>query len=252
MPSMTDTIVWITGGSAGIGLALAETMPLEGARVLDISRSGGAPGTEHVPADLTDPSSWAAIEAHLHAQLGTFHGSRAIFVHCAAAITPVGFAGEVDSAAYRQTVLLNSGSPQVLGHAFLAAVEAAGCAADLVLLTSGAAQTPYEGWSHYCAGKAAVDQWARVVGAEQRRRGQRVRVLAVAPGVVATGMQEQIRATDEADFPAVGRFHELHETGALRDPKDAAQGIWRLLGSDVESGTVVDLRRLGVGGRGSR
>jgi NAD(P)-dependent dehydrogenase (short-subunit alcohol dehydrogenase family) len=240
---MTDTIVWITGASAGIGLALAETVPYDGARVIDISRSGGASGAEHVPADLTDPSSWAAVEAHLLSQLGVFEGDRAIFVHCAGVLEPIGFAGEVDSQGYRSQVLLNSGAPQALGHAFLAALETAGCTGELVLLTSGAASTPYEGMSAYCAGKAAVEQWVRVVGREQQRRGDRCRVLAISPGPVETGMQELIRSTREEDFPALGRFVELHETGANLDPKEAAQGIWRLLAGDARSGSVLDLRR---------
>ncbi|MGH8887011.1 MAG: SDR family NAD(P)-dependent oxidoreductase [Egibacteraceae bacterium] len=240
----TDTIVWITGASSGIGAALAETVPFAGARVLDVSRSGGARGVEHLPADLADPASWAAVEAHLLAVLGTFSGTRAVFVHCAGTLEPIGFAGAVDSAAYRRNVLLNAAAPQALGHAFLAAVAGLDLQTHLVLVTSGAATAPYEGWSSYCAGKAAVDQWVRVVGAEQRRRPNGCRVVAVAPGVVATPMQERIRATDPHDFPAVGKFVDLYESGQLCDPEDAAQGIWGLLDRDLDSGAIVDLRDL--------
>jgi benzil reductase ((S)-benzoin forming) len=243
MRAMSDAIVWISGASAGLGAALAASVPFAGARVIDISRSGGAAGTEHLPADLADPASWAAVEEHFAAQLGGFEGSRAVFVHNAGVITPVGFAGEVDSAAYRAHVLLNSAAPQVLGHAFLRALDGFGGRADLVMLTSGAARNPYEGWSGYCAGKAAVDHWVRTVGAEQARRGG-CRVVAVAPGVLATGMQEAIRGADPRDFPAVAKFHDLHERGDLRAPADAAQGVWRLLERDLDNGAVVDLRAL--------
>ncbi|MGH8907144.1 MAG: SDR family NAD(P)-dependent oxidoreductase [Egibacteraceae bacterium] len=242
---MTDTIVWITGASSGIGAALAETVPFADAHVIDVSRSGGAPGgAEHLPADLSDPAAWAAVEAHLHARLGVFAGKRAVLLHCAGTLEPIGFAGEVDSAAYRRNVALNSAAPQALGHAFLAASAELSCERRLILISSGAARTPYEGWSSYCAGKAAVDQWVRVAGAEQRRRPNGCHVLAVAPGVVATRMQEQLRGMDEADFPAVADFRELHETGALRDPKDVARDIWALLDRGLPSGAVVDLRDL--------
>lgn len=241
---MIDTIVWITGASSGIGAALAETVPFADARVLDISRSGGGPAAEHLPADLGDPASWAAVEAHLLAVLGTFSGTRAVFLHCAGTLQPMGFAGAVDSSAYRRNILLNSGAPQALGHAFLAAVAGLDLQTYLVLVTSGAATAAYEGWSSYCAGKAAVDQWVRTVGAEQQRRPNGCRVLAVAPGVVATPMQEQIRQMSEADFPAVGKFVDLYESGQLRDPADAARGIWGLLDRDLPSGAVVDLRTL--------
>jgi NAD(P)-dependent dehydrogenase (short-subunit alcohol dehydrogenase family) len=245
---MADTLVWITGASSGIGTALAATVPFDDAHIFDISRSGGTPGTEHVPADLSDPAAWAAVEAHLHAQLAAFTGRRAVFLHCAGTLQPIGFAGEVDSAAYRRNVVLNSAAGQALGHAFLAASAAGGAgqryARYLVFLSSGAAKTPYEGWSSYCASKAAVDQWVRVVGAEQQRRPGACQVLAVSPGVVATKMQEQIRETDEADFPEVAKFQDLFETGALKDPRDAALDIWALLARDLPSGSVVDLRTL--------
>jgi len=241
------SLVWITGASTGLGRALVDALPLSDARVFDVSRSGGAPGTEHVAADLADVAGWVAVEAHLRRQLAAFDGDRVVFVHNAGTLEPMGFAGEVPVEPYRRQVMLNAAAPQVLGQAFLEATAGLDARVELVQLTSGAATKPYEGWSAYGAGKAAVDQWVRTVGLEQARRGG-ARVLAVAPGVVATGMQEQIRAMDERDFPAVDKFRGLHERGELIDPADAAHGIWRLLErQDVETGSVVDLRALETG-----
>jgi benzil reductase ((S)-benzoin forming) len=67
-------------------------------------------------------------------------------------------------------------------------------------------------------------------------------VLSVAPGVVATAMQARIRATDEADFPAVGRFVQLYDEQQLRDPADAARDVWSVLTGITESGAVLDVR----------
>lgn len=241
---MADTLLWISGGSSGIGAALVETVPYPDAHVIDISRSGGAPGTEHLPADLTDPAAWSAVAAHFLAKLAEFSGDHLAFVHAAGTLDPMGFAGEVDHVRYRRNVLLNSAAPQVLGDALLNALGASGFAgtADLIFISSGAAQRPVEGWSAYCAGKAALEMWVRTVGAEQARRGQRRRVLAIAPGVVATPMQEQIRATDPHDFPSVERFHDLHAQGQLLAPADSAARIWSIVSSDVESGAVLDVR----------
>lgn len=239
---MTDTLIWISGASSGIGAALVATVPFADAQIVDISRSGGASDAEHVPADLADPASWAAVEAHFLARLGAFTGSRAVFIHNAGTLDPMGFAGAVESEAYRRNVLLNSAAPQALGHAFLRAAEDFYGEAHLLMLTSGAATRPYEGWSSYCAGKAAVDQWIRTAGREQARRRTGVRCVAVAPGVVATPMQEHIRSMSEEDFPAVEKFRALHRDGGLIDPEDAARGIWSLLGRDLDNGAVVDLR----------
>lgn len=242
---MVDTLIWITGASAGLGAALAATAPYEHARVVSISRSPGPDGTEHLPADLSDPSSWSAIEAHLLARLPEFTGSRIVFVHNAGTLEPIGFAGEVDTQAYRANVLLNSAAGQVLGHAVLKAVAESGFqgAVQIAMISSGAATTPYPGWSSYAAGKAALDHWVRTVGEEQRQRGSSAAVIAVAPGVVATKMQEQIRATDAADFPNVERFHALHDEGELVDPETAARAVWSVLVLDLPSGTVTSVKR---------
>ena len=45
-----------------IGLALVETCPLVDARLIDVSRRG-APGCQHLAADLSEPGSWAEVAA---------------------------------------------------------------------------------------------------------------------------------------------------------------------------------------------
>jgi NAD(P)-dependent dehydrogenase (short-subunit alcohol dehydrogenase family) len=176
-------------------------------------------------------------------ELEGFGGERVVFVNAAGTLDPMGFAGEVDTDAYRANVVLNSAAPQVLGHLFLAAVAGLDIARHLVMLTSGAARSVYPGWSSYGAAKAATDQWVRDVGAEQRLRGG-VQVLAVAPGTVDTDMQARMRATSEDDFPDRAKFVDLHREGKLSDPEDVARRIWTLLGRDLDNGSVVDLRQL--------
>jgi NAD(P)-dependent dehydrogenase (short-subunit alcohol dehydrogenase family) len=243
---VADTLLWISGASSGIGAALAQTVPYKDAHVVDISRSGGTPGTEHLPADLTDPAAWSAIAAHFHVRLADFDGSHVAFVHAAGVLEPIGFSGEVNHSRYRTAVMVDCAAPPVLGDAFLNALQASAFdgTADLVFLSSGAAQKPVEGWSAYCAGKAGQDMWVRTVGAEQQRRDRGRRLLAIAPGVVDTRMQERIRASDERDFPNVERFHRLHEQGELLDPRDSAERIWAVVTGDAESGSVVDIRDL--------
>jgi len=239
---MARAIVWITGASGGIGLALARCVPWDDARVIGISRRPVS-GIEHIKADLADPASWQALSASFIREVNEFSGERVVFIHAAGTIDPIGFAGEVESAAYRANVILNSAAPQVLGHEFLSAVRDMEIRRDLLMLTSGASKTIYPGWSSYGAGKAAVDQWCRNAGAEQSIRGG-TRILAVAPGIVDTAMQEKIRLVSYRDFPRRAKFTELHARGQLGDPFATARRIWDLLDSDLDSGVVVDLRDL--------
>lgn len=235
-------LVWISGASSGIGAALAASVPFPDARVVDISRSGRDGTAEHFKADLSDPAGWARVAEQFAAELSTYGGERVVFIHNAGTIAPIGPAAAADPDAYSRAVLLNSAAPQILGAAFLRASAHLGCERHLIMLSSGAAKTAYAGWSSYNAGKAAVEHWVRTVGQEQPANG--CRIIAVAPGVVDTPMQTEIRATDETAFPSVGRFHTLHRTGALKTPAEAAAGIWSLLTRDLANGTCTDLRHL--------
>ena len=237
---MTSSLVFISGASSGIGLAMARSVPWPDARVIDISRRG-AKGLVHHAADLADPAAWPGVRSLFAREVKGFDGERVVFVHSAGSIEPMGFAGEVDALAYTRQVLLNAAAPQVLGEAFLAAARDTSAACFLLNIGSGAACNPYRGWSAYCAGKAAMDHWVRTVGAEQGERGG-AQVLSIAPGIVATAMQEQIRATDAEDFPDADRFRALHRDGALRAPDDAALDLWASIDRNLPNGSVVDLR----------
>ncbi len=239
---MPEALVWISGASSGIGKALAATLPWEGARLIDISRRGPTAG-EHLEADLADPRSWGTVARSFERELAAWSGDRVVFVHAAGVVEPIGFAGEVDTDSYARNVILNSAAPQVLGHMFLAAARDLDARRQIVMLSSGAASSVYPGWSSYGAAKAAVDQWVRDVGAEQDLRGG-VELIAVAPGAVDTGMQEQLRQTEEKDFPKRQKFVDLHEGGELADPNQVARDIWALLDRGLENGAVVDLREL--------
>lgn len=208
----------------------------------DVSRSGPPhPSIEHIPADLSAPGNWAEVSDAVGRLIAEHDPRRAVFIHAAGTLEPIGFAGEVEPGPYTANVILNSAAGQVLGHSFLGALQGREGIFDLVMISSGAARSAYPGWSSYGAGKAALDQWVRTVGAEQRERGG-VRVSSITPGVLATSMQERIRETDERDFPEVARFHALHEDGALVDPDDAARRIWQVIERGIESGSVIDIR----------
>ncbi|HEY3560515.1 MAG TPA: SDR family NAD(P)-dependent oxidoreductase [Kribbella sp.] len=238
------TLVWITGASSGIGAALAAAVPFPDARTINISRRSGVGGAEweHFKADLAEPADWARVAERFDDELASYGGERVVFIHNAGTVAPIGPAAGADSDAYNRAVLLNSAAPQVLGAAFLRASAQLTCERHLIMLSSGAAKTAYAGWSSYNAGKAAVDHWVRTVGQEQPPNG--CRIISVAPGVVDTAMQSEIRATDEADFPSVARFRTLKQTGALTTPEAAAAGIWSLLDRDLPNGSSVDLRDL--------
>lgn len=239
-----ESLVIVTGGSSGLGRALIDAAP-DGSTRIDVSRSGhGGDGVRHVAADLADPASWQEVGERIAEEVAGRAWDRITLFHNAGTLTPIGFVGETDSAAVTSNVLLNSASGQVLGHRFLAAVRGLDARRELVMISSGAARKPIAGWATYGASKAAFDLWARTVGEEQQQRGGAM-VISVAPGVVATAMQEEIRATDPRDFPGVQRFRDLHANGELADADETARRLWSLLDDpQLTTGRALDLRDL--------
>jgi benzil reductase ((S)-benzoin forming) len=235
-----ETLIWVTGASQGIGKALIQAVPWQGARVIGVSRSPG-PAPIQVAANLADPAGWDLLEASFHRELAGFSGGRVVFLHAAGAISPIGFAGETEPHQYRASVLLNAAAPLIAGEAFLRAGRHLTCRRQLVLFSSGAARRPYPGVAAYGAAKAAVEQWVRAAGNEQARRGG-VQVLSINPGRVATAMHEQLRAAGDDRLPDHGEFIRLHEEGQLSDPGDVARQLWSLLDDhDIASGQVLNL-----------
>ena len=229
----------MTGGSSGIGAAIARQAAGDGHDVVVVSRRPGPVGRS-VPIDLSTAAGWEGVARLFETEASG--ADRLDCWHAAGTLTPIGFAGAVDPGEYRSNVLLNGAGALLVGEAFLRAVAGSEVEASLVMITSGAASTPYPGWSSYCAGKAAVDQWTRCVGLEQADSGG-VRVVAIAPGVVDTDMQSQIRRSSEERFPGRQRFVDLHARGELGDPDVVARRMRSALPRLV-TGSVVDLRSL--------
>lgn len=94
----------------------------------------------------------------------------------------------------------------------------------------------------YCASKAALDHHARAVALD---RMPALRISSVAPGVIDTDMQAEIRATTEEKFPDRERFVAMKREARLRSPDEAGHAVVEFLLSDAfGSEPVVDLRHV--------
>jgi NAD(P)-dependent dehydrogenase (short-subunit alcohol dehydrogenase family) len=250
----TDTpchVAVVTGHSQGLGRAVALELLTRGWRVLGLSRSGWPheqacvhPGFTQVALDLSDPvalSAWLAGAALAEALRGARH---AWLVNNAGTVNPMGPAGVQGAQAVAQAVALNVAAPLALTDAFVAATGAVTGRVDrrVVHLSSGAARNPYAGWSVYCATKAALDMHAR---ATQLDAVAGLRIESLAPGVLDTAMQAEIRGVGTERFPMVARFHALHRDGGLLAPGAVAQRLVVHMQSDrFGTEAATDLRQL--------
>lgn len=238
----------VTGHSQGLGRAVALELLAQGWRVLGLSRQGWRadeaalhPALCQVALDLADTAAlvaWLAGTALADALRGS---TCAWLVNNAGTVSPMDPPGVQGAGAVGQAVALNVAAPLVLTDAFVAA--SAGVADRRVVhISSGAARNPYPGWGVYCATKAALDMHAR---ATQLDAVPGLRIESLAPGVLDTSMQAEIRGVGTERFPMVARFHALHRDGGLLAPGAVAQRLVVHMQSDrFGTEAATDLRQL--------
>jgi benzil reductase ((S)-benzoin forming) len=210
--------VVITGVSRGLGAALAAALRARGDRVIGVGRRA-ADGVELLPADLADPAQVPTV-ADLAPLLA--EADDVALVHNAAVVWPIGPVGTLGADALAAAAAVNLTAPMVLTDAFLAAVPPDATAVRILFVSSGAAHRVIEHWAAYSATKRGGEFFHEVLAAEAAQRDPRIRVANVNPGVMDTGMQEQLRG---ADFPTRERYRRLHEAGELPTPAEVAARI---------------------------
>jgi len=221
--SRDGSAVWISGASSGIGAALARSLPISGAQLIGIARRPPARG-EHLPADLSDPASWPAVQTSFEEVVGSGDLERALFLHFAGDGAPHGPASAADPLHYARSVLLNAASGQILGQAFLHTCAQAGVPAVLVVCASPGALAEHRGMAHYGASKAALLHWTQVVRAEETDSV----VLAVIPWATDTPMLRDAMKQDPETNPLSGEIRTMVERGELElaAPEEVAAEVW--------------------------
>lgn len=246
-------LVILTGASRGLGRALALQLAAKGVLLLTLARRPDAALPAEVSARGGDIEQWALdlahdtgaaarLEAWLHRQDGDRWQS-ATLINNAGLLGSVGPLERTDSDALAAVLRVNLEAPMALTAAFLRATAAWPGDRKVLNISSGAAHNPIAGWAAYCASKAGLDHFCRVVAREQGALPKGAKIVSLAPGVVETGMQVALRVTDGSLFPDRARFVELHEKGQLASPEAAAARIATFLARpDFGTQPVADVR----------
>ena len=220
-------VIYITGTGSGIGKALAEHCLATGWKVVGYSRTNHIqhPDFTFVPMDLSHPEQYENLHFDILPD-----ATRIVLVNNAGTLGEVKQAGRLDERQIIHAVQVNLTAVMLLTNRFLRAYGNHPADTTIINISSGAAQNPVDGWSTYCACKAAVDMYSRTVDLELRKNTtSRCRVFSIAPGIVDTPMQAAIRQISDADFSRVEEFRAFLREGKLASPEQVADKLAQVI-----------------------
>jgi benzil reductase ((S)-benzoin forming) len=247
----------LTGASRGLGLAMARALLRPGHELLTLARqpavelpglaqAHGA-GLEQWAVDLIDPLPAAGrLRAWLDGWPARHAGAApasVTLINNAALLAEPATLAESDPAALSAATRVSLEAPIVLTSAFLAATGTWPGPRKVLNISSGLGRWAMAGSASYCAAKAGLDHFTRAVALEEEKRSNGARLVSLAPGVIATDMQVQLRSADPARFSERQRFVAMHEQGGLDSPDAAAAKVLALLArADFGKEPVADVR----------
>jgi NAD(P)-dependent dehydrogenase (short-subunit alcohol dehydrogenase family) len=248
-PTAPTALTLLTGASRGLGLGIAQALHRPGHRLVTISRhpaplphADGA-ALEQWCHDLAEPAPVAArLEDFLRA-LDPAGVSELRLIHNAAALSTPGPLGGSDSAELARALRVGLEAPLLLSAAFLRATAGWTVPRKLLFISSGLGRRAMAGSAAYCAVKAGMDHLARALALEEAAAPNGAKVVSLAPGIIDTDMQVQLRHADPEKFPERERFAAFKRDGQLDTPAQAAAKVLRVLDSpSFGSNPVTDVR----------
>src|SRR3954470_7115871 len=229
MGRLDDKVAVVTGGAAGIGRAASIALAREGARVGigDVDEEGG----ERVAGEIADDGGQAFARrtdvrssddvAALVREAVDRHGRLDVMVNNAGVAIP-GSAGEMSEEDFQRVIDTNlAGVWRGMRFAIPQMLQQGG--GSIVNTSSVQSHVGFVGWAGYAASKGGIDALTRQAAVEYASKG--IRVNAVIPGTILTGMNEGILETSPDADRLMADWVSMHPIGRIGQPEEVATAI---------------------------
>jgi benzil reductase ((S)-benzoin forming) len=221
----------ITGSSKGIGKTLVDKLlEKDENQVIGIARSPyemAHPRFLNLSLDLSNVKETLKSLDRMMPQ-GDF--DKIVLVNNAGMIGPIEHLGNMDPKSIHQVFMLNTIAPAILMNDFVHKYGSLKEVDRLIInISSGAAKKAIDGWACYSASKSAINMLSEAAVVEAELDATGIRIFSVAPGVVDTYMQAEIRNADVKAFSTLSKFVGLKENQQLSSPLHTASKIIELI-----------------------
>ena len=250
---MPQHLYILTGASRGMGRAMAEQLLQKGNALLCISRHANpdlAAAAQKADATLTQWTHDLAdgqgasdrLREWLQNQNPTDFASASL-INNAGVIPPIAPLRQSQPADLALALRVGLEAPMALSAAFLAATENWSIPRKVLNISSGLGRYPMASQAGYCAAKAGMDHFTRCLALDEALHPNGAKVCSLAPGVIDTDMQVQLRGAVGEAFPDQSKFLQLKAQGQLSSPTQAAEQVLRFLARpDFGREPVADVR----------
>ncbi|WMN11287.1 SDR family NAD(P)-dependent oxidoreductase [Marivirga salinae] len=226
---MKKSLFIITGASKGIGKGLAEKALETGADVWGINRTHSIEHKNYkaLTFDLADIHDLLKELPQFFSEAKDYE--RIVLINNAGTLGDIGHLGNIENESIPHLFDLNVSAPILLMNQFMKDFKNFKGKKIIINISSGAGKNAVDGWSGYCASKAALDMASKVAAKEAEMDGNGFIIKAIAPGVVDTEMQTQIRSTDKKSFSGVEKFKNLKEENQLSSEEEVAEKYFHFI-----------------------
>ena len=250
---MSSHLYILTGASRGMGLAMAEQLLGPKHHLLCMARHINDDLAVHAQSMNAPLAQWAQDLEHsveAAARLSQWLNdqdpqdfSGATLINNAGVIPRIAPLSASDPLDLARSLRVGLEAPLLLSSAFLKATQNWHMPRQVLNISSGLGRRAMASQAAYCAAKAGMDHFTRCLALDEALNPNGAKVCSLAPGVIDTDMQVQLRGADASEFPDQNNFLNLKRQGLLSSPAEAASQIIRFLARpDFGANPVADIR----------
>lgn len=235
---------YISGTSRGIGKAIAQLLLKdENNIVIGMSRSRSIDHKRYLHI-VMDMNMIEAVQAYQFEQYDD--AEKIVLINNSGVLGDVNHIGEMGSQRMIETFNVNLIAPTVLTNSFMKSYADNNAEKIIINISSGAASHAINSWSTYCSSKAGLEMFAKVLDGELKEAGNtKTKIFSIAPGIIDTEMQTEIRAVPDENFSGKSKFVSLKENNQLTSPSELADNLFDVIQNPGKyPNSVMDFREL--------